>query len=1183
MTTLQDAFLIPEDASALGFVVQLGGDASKADELVADYVLTPGVRDILPGIFTRLHHLFDQRHGEVGWFVHGSFGSGKSHFMALLSYLLENRDVAWAKPDDLIARLARDHRGWIAERRPLVVRENLLSAAKQGDRFDRLIYDAVNKALVAHGQSPFEFLHIDGVLDEARREGEQYGDAFWRNLERAGIVGGQRDFEEAAASPDLREGLARAFLAYKGRDVASAGFSPAWADGLRRLATHVKACDFGGIVLFLDEMLLWLSGQDGPAFKEAINQLNVIVDHDGPARDVPIALFVARQRRFSEFFPDLADEEQLHDHLDHHSGRFELITLEDVELRFIVRERILRESQPDLVRAAVDRIVTEQRSLLPVLLQSADEAYLRDVYPFHPALIEALIDISSLMQRQRTALRLLYELLRDHRDLPLGSFIPLGNAFDAIFPGADFSAGRKVERLRNIQRLYEQRIELALKEMAGRVGDERLTPERKRALDQLIKTALLAEASLRLRGTSRITVQRLVGLNDAEISGETSRGRIATSTADLAELARLVPAIQVGGSGATVEVGIVLEGVDLAEILDRARAQVDNPTRRLRTLYGALVPLLGLNDDAVFGPGRPNDGPVDVTWRGTRRRGTVSLGNVREMPYDHFRVRDGEFRVVIDYPWDELGHTVEEDRQRAAAFRKSEGSAHTIVWLPRHFNERETQILVDLAASEFIGSPDGRDALLGNLPLLERDRVVAQAAERARSMRAELETILRSAYKDHGEAVPLTSDVATTIPQPDLRGNLEHFARELLDRRFPQHPRFASEPSAKDLHVLLAWLAAAADTTDRRAAIDDATADVLRKVGEPLELCTIGQSAAGLRLDTRYIRDVLGRFQAESVTWAPIDLHLADSYGFQPALRNLFLRFVMQLHSYRAVHEVTGQSVDVEVASRPLSGLRLERARVLELAEWSRVRELGAALFALSPPQAQPTLAAQDAWAAELRRAGHDRRQQLQQLHELLAALAPPEADRSAEVRDALKRLAPLDDTRLDPFQTLSALIAEWPPDAGDPLREVVRTAPAALAAAQSVDRTARSHLHDARTHPMFGPEAADLLADLTRRLADRHLRSPLSAADIQTWNRAAHDLVGRMVRTPDPAPTTTPHDPRGVARHMVWERRRVRTADHDALAADLDALAQTIAALGGDGDTVEVDVTVHVRPKVGA
>ena len=85
---------------------------------------------------------------------------------------------------------------------------------------------------------------------------------------------------------------------------------------------------------------------------------------------------------------------------------------------FIQAEDVIR----DLVRSRGLGDVYK-RQILPGLLGSGevDLAYLRDVYPFHPALIETLIDVTALMQRERSALRLLYELLVIHYPtLPLG-------------------------------------------------------------------------------------------------------------------------------------------------------------------------------------------------------------------------------------------------------------------------------------------------------------------------------------------------------------------------------------------------------------------------------------------------------------------------------------------------------------------------------------------------------------------------------------------------------------------------------------------------------------------------------------------------------------------------------------------------------------------------------------------
>lgn len=94
------------------------------------------------------------------------------------------------------------------------------------------------------------------------------------HLENAGIIGSENEFEEQAKGSFAdREALARAYLEHKGRDLASAGVNPYWADGLQRLAAHAKAHGFRGVVFFIDELLLCLSGKSVPEFKRAINQL----------------------------------------------------------------------------------------------------------------------------------------------------------------------------------------------------------------------------------------------------------------------------------------------------------------------------------------------------------------------------------------------------------------------------------------------------------------------------------------------------------------------------------------------------------------------------------------------------------------------------------------------------------------------------------------------------------------------------------------------------------------------------------------------------------------------------------------------------------------------------------------------------------------------------------------------
>ena len=66
-----------------------------------------------------------------------------------------------------------------------------------------------------------------------------------------------------------------------------------------------------------------------------------------------------------------------------------------------------------------------------------------------------LVDVTSLMQRERSALRLLYELLVIHYPkLPLGEFLPVGSAFAAIFPESGVEASKKVDLMQDIHHQY---------------------------------------------------------------------------------------------------------------------------------------------------------------------------------------------------------------------------------------------------------------------------------------------------------------------------------------------------------------------------------------------------------------------------------------------------------------------------------------------------------------------------------------------------------------------------------------------------------------------------------------------------------------------------------------------------------------------------------------------------------
>lgn len=1166
VTTISQAYDLPgpQDIRAMNFVVRLKEADPGSDEvrqLVKDYVVTPVVERELPKILEDMKQVYD-RGEEYGRFLHGSFGSGKSHLMTMLGLLLENAAPAW---DKFRTCFKTSHESWLGQARLLVVRIHMLSVRGKSTGLDRVVYEGFNDALKKRGKQTFEFLNVERVFDEARREADEYGDLVWKKLELANIVGGREEFEQIAAGPARgRESFARAWLSYKGRDPGEAGIDPRWSDGLKRMAEHAKGQGFGGIVLMIDEFLLWLAEKSAAEFATEINNLNVIVDHNTGQRALPIFVFVARQRNLKEFFPDLVDEAKIHEHLDHHAKRFEETRLQDVELRHVVKGRVLHPHDPAAVQAVVAQLEERHKKVLPVLMGESGIEYLRDVYPFHPALIEMLVDVTSLMQRERSALRLLYELLVIHYpDLPLGEFLPVGSAFAAIFPEAGVEASKKVELMQEIHQQYYMRLAPAMARMVEEQGSD-FNPERRRALDQIVKTVLLAEVSPRLK-QSGLTIERLVQLNEVDVEGETFRGKVRVAETDLLSLAQKVPDLQIAGTGKVAIVRYILGRVSLTEVLARARSKVDNPTARFKVYWAALKDALGLTGQKGFEEGG-NEGDWELTWRRTRRRGRIKLGNVREMTNEDFEPPPGTFKLLVDYPWDEPGHSVDEDRMRAGNARKKLGNRYTACWLPRHLSPTELDVLTELAAVRYLQSDAGQTELLETHSKGDRSKLIEQANIRENTLKGQLKDLLVEVYVRHGEFQALISDVDSARPKETLAENLEHIATLLMDRRYPQHPHFGAEPRKADLEALLGWMVQASTEANASVAYDEQAGKALKTLGQPLELVNLGQTKASLRLDSRYIKEVLQRVDQDTVAWTPIAEHLRDTYGFLPQVVDLFLCFICQ-RDHRALAEGTSDPVETQIGMPVATRLRLQRGQLVSHTQWPRLRELGHQLFEVKRPAAQRSLQLQDRFAGQLVEAGQERRGVLMSLHKRLVNLGVAPCPRLEEVAAANERLAPLARATTDSYRVVSELLAQWPEgEEAGALVKVVHECAGILDALADLNENDRANLRSGMNHPDIGIEAERHLVSLEKRLTASQSELPLAKGWIAEWNKEAAALVKRLVSVPprpDPDPDPDP-DPTPTPASRVLISERFNPSDADAVS---DFLAQVRKALAGLGN----------------
>jgi hypothetical protein len=164
------------------------------------------------------------------------------------------------------------------------------------------------------------------------------------------------------------------------------------------MSAHAKEIGFDAIILFLDELILWLASYAAdPVFVSREGQKVVkLVESDRADRPVPIISLVARQRDLRELVGQHvtgAERLAFADVLDHHEGRFSVITLEDRNLPAIAGKRILTPINDDAKRAMDDEFArtaqVREEVMNTLLTRHSNKEDFRKLYPFSPALVES--------------------------------------------------------------------------------------------------------------------------------------------------------------------------------------------------------------------------------------------------------------------------------------------------------------------------------------------------------------------------------------------------------------------------------------------------------------------------------------------------------------------------------------------------------------------------------------------------------------------------------------------------------------------------------------------------------------------------------------------------------------------------------------------------------------------------
>ncbi len=1231
-TPIRDLLDLPQHVRKGAFVLKLSEGINNPAETVANYAITPA-----------LSHAFDQALSVIGEaigagrsraaYLHGSFGAGKSHFMAMLDLLLDDNPLAWARPE---LHPLRETAAWVGKSRLLRLPIHMIGAESLAAAVLGSYAEVVRKN---HPEAPTPALFADGPLfEDASGLRERLGDErFFATLNQEtadqASAAGFGDFAEAerwsaerfaevvgSGDPDRRrplyEALTRTLLPSYGRQT---GRFVSLDRGLGELSRHAASLGYDGVVLLLDELILWLAGRLSNldlVHREA-QQLVKLVEAQDEQRPAPVISFIARQRDLSEFVgPEVAgaERESLNQTLRHASGRFEQIVLADSNLPAIVERRVVR-PRDEPARAVLGQGFDQLRQNLPaptwaVLLgRDGDAQAFRRVYPFSPVVVEAMVALSDALQRERTAIRLLTELLVEHAsDLNTGAMVVAGDLYDVLAAGEEPFDHLMKQRFDRARALYAEHLLPTIQALNGTTTAARCQRERSdhplrrgcsdcaelacRNDNRLAKTVLLAALVPQAAPFRELTAARLVHLNHGTVATPIPGNEVQMAAQKLRDWAAEIGQLTVD-EAPDPRVSLRLEGVDLGPILAQA-GEADSPAGRRRTLQEILFAALGL---------ATNEGSTvrrTVEWRGTRRCGEVRYGNVRELRDQHLRCPpDVDWFLLIDYPFDDPGFVPEDDARRVEEFlnQLSETGASQanpgFAWLPTFFADSLTRELGELVKIEHVLAGENPRRYLGQLRPEDQARARQDLESLGNAKRARVRRSMEAAYGVTQRSSEMALDDTRTAEQhivslqPGLDGKpllqttferaLEELAERLLEHRWPRHPRFSTLVTKAKLAKVLGAVEQTLATADHRVPAESKELRLMGDLAEPLGL--LQRSEAALTLAEGRLREIERRRQQAGLGTPTVAemLGLLDPqglHGFEPPVCELLIAAYAAWARRTIEHQ--GKVLD------PSSGRTLPPTAVLRQVElpseqdWRQALGKVGELFGITLRKALTPANLADVAArvtARLEELGPAASRLPAALGQRLAAWGleaePPRLTTATSGEQLVSQLS----GQVGPALLIRRLASFEPATSATALGRSLKTASATTAAlAATANWTLIEHAAKRRDQPEQAAAVGRLLTDLVQVLEADELNTPLAAA-IEKLIEAATTIL----KSPVPAaPVPAPAEP--VAAPLQHPQVTVEASDLETL---LDRLATALhARLGQSGDhrNLQLTATVTVR-----
>ena len=875
-TTMKDIFDLPDRVMRGDFVLKLSEGVDKPDETIKNYVVTPQLAES----FDRALNVIKagvQEKTSKGCYLHGSFGSGKSHFMAILNLLLQGNTRARSIPE--LAGVISGHNDWTQDKKFFLMPYHMIGKESMEQA---ILGGYVDYVKLRHPETSVPGIYrSDELFKNATDLRETLGDEKFFAKMNEGVGSGNPDwgdmaegwtgetFEAALNAPARSDEKTRLVGSLVDTFFSSVRFTSEFVDldeGLSIMSRHAASLGYDAVILFLDELILWLASRaaDVQFVTREGPKLAKLVEAQKLDRPVPLISFVARQRDLKELIGNNvtgAEYLSFSDALDWWEARFATIKLEDTNLPAIAEKRVLRpksETARSLIDDAFEETARIREEVMNVLLtHQSDRAMFRRIYPFSPAFMDTLVSMSFLLQRERTALKVMLQILIEQKDsMELGEIIPVGDLFDAISEG-DEAVSEEIRRsFDHAKKLYGEKFKPILESEHQLTFDDlkNLEPNDPNALalhndDRLIKTLLLAALAPNVPALKDLTAARLAALNHGTIKSPVPGHESRIVLTKCKNWAAKVGQIKIGDEPSNPTIAIQLSGVDTESIIDQARS-FDNRGNRIRKIRKLIFQEFGIKDkDELF---------LDYSfdWRGTKRACHIKFDNVRELPLDSLRAKSDNWMVIIDRPFDDHGFGPKDDIAKLNIFMDEfpEGT-RTMVIMPSFLSRQALKELGKLVIIDDVLKGDNFAAFTGHLTPADKQAAKSLLENQQRQLTQQMIRYLENAYgisTTHPEALDSEHMLETSehfhVMSPDfdmlppvganLKKSLHNLLDQVMTKQFPGHPVFDEDINLglATLKKVFAEIESATQAPDGRLAVESSKRKDLRRIAMPLKL-----------------------------------------------------------------------------------------------------------------------------------------------------------------------------------------------------------------------------------------------------------------------------------------------------------------------------------------------------------